>query len=421
LTARLQELRAAAIVTIQQALWGSKELLARMCLLAWLACSRGRVWRRAAMHVATGMHQHSLLATAWRCWVLHSRWRSHLQLLQARMVLRCAFRRWVAEVQAAQSVDAGLCHRAVQLPRVFAAWRSHTKETARLLLLGEQCRRLLTCRLSQRALAAWRCRAAANRASRVRLAQADAAWAGSLKRLVLVSWGRVARRKAAHRELLRQAAGHMASRCVGSCFLAWKSNSTHWQMAVQYHAARPLQVVLQAWRQHHQQECCRMAVLEEVSRLPAAALLRACFCSWAAPWLAVAANRQRLLERLAVSHRKTCLMRHTIASWQELLIGRTGEHWHSLHAASCESRRTALQQLAFGGWQGWVQLEVRKRQRLDAAAAFLTAARLRRQLGWWRQWRDDIVCRRVQVGLRWVGKVQRGGRSDWGLCVSFFE
>ncbi|KAL4855992.1 hypothetical protein ACK3TF_003437 [Chlorella vulgaris] len=55
----------------------------------------------------------------------------------------------------------------------------------------------------------------------------------------------------------------MASRCVGLCFLAWKRMAAHWQMAVQYHAARGLQVVLQAWRQHHQQERCRMAVLEE--------------------------------------------------------------------------------------------------------------------------------------------------------------
>jgi hypothetical protein len=66
LVQRLQGLRQAAAVTIEQALFGNEEQLAKMCLLSWRVRVRCRAERRDSVHLAARLRRCGLLGAAWR-------------------------------------------------------------------------------------------------------------------------------------------------------------------------------------------------------------------------------------------------------------------------------------------------------------------------------------------------------------------
>lgn len=66
LVRRLRQLRAAAVLTIEQSLWGSPEQLAKMCLRCWHFRSQRSSQLRDGMHLAARLHGYGLLTAAWR-------------------------------------------------------------------------------------------------------------------------------------------------------------------------------------------------------------------------------------------------------------------------------------------------------------------------------------------------------------------
>jgi hypothetical protein len=71
---RLCQLRAAAVTTIEQALFGGREQLTRMCLRAWRHAAERRRQLRSAARLLARLQRFNLLSTAMQGWeaCLHS-------------------------------------------------------------------------------------------------------------------------------------------------------------------------------------------------------------------------------------------------------------------------------------------------------------------------------------------------------------
>ena len=66
LVRRLEALRQAAAVTIEQALFGSQEQLGKMCLLSWRLRASSQAQHRDSMHLAARLQRCGQLGAAWR-------------------------------------------------------------------------------------------------------------------------------------------------------------------------------------------------------------------------------------------------------------------------------------------------------------------------------------------------------------------
>ena len=338
-----------------------------------------------------------------------------MQSLQPRLVLAIALRRWEAAVSAAQADDGSLCYRAVQLPRVFAAWRQQAWRQAELRARGEQCLHALARRWRHRLLLAWQQWAASKAGARSKLLQASARRAACTKREALAEWCRLLQRKAAQREQWQQAearwivtmsraafcrwrrlagaarlsAGWRVAYLLRQAFGSWRQHAKRkaaaaasWRLAVRLHYLRQLWAGLAAWQQHHRRRQHKQQRLQAMRQDCQARLLRRCLAAWRGPFLA-AAHIRHAKQQLAADHRRDRLLQLSLAPWHGpfLVAARQRRSLQRTAAAFCAAQ---LQRKAWMGWQAWQERQVGKRQHGAAAQAALQPARLRSVLAAWR-------------------------------------
>lgn len=386
----------------------------------------------------------------WRLWI---GWQRHLlrlqaglQALQPRLVVALALRHWLAGIAAAQADDGATCYRALQLPRVFTAWRQRALHSQQLQLRGEWCRRLLACRCWRNVLLAWMRWAAGKRDSRARMRQVAERHASLRQRAVLAAWQRYAQLKGMQHEQGLQAAAHMAAWLAGKTLHSWRRwaglrhaggrwrrryllqhtfagwrqraagkarQEERWRIAVRHRYLCLLWSGLEGLRVHHQRQQQKQQALQAMRLRYRAVLLLRCLQAWGGPFLA-AARQQRTNQQAAVARAGRLLLAPVLAAWRGPWMAAARQRRARLQVADSH-RAAALLNLAWRGWLKWRGGQEDKRERLAAAQALLRPGRLHRLLAAWRGWHAKSVLQRRQVdggcGLcllfRWASAVPR--------------
>jgi hypothetical protein len=436
---RLRELRRAAEVTIQQALWGSREQVAKMCLRAWLAGTRRAAQLRASCSRAARVRCLSLLAAAWHAWCQRLALKRHLaqlhlavHTLQRRLMLNCAVRRWQAVLHASQAADASMCYRALHLPRTFSAWMRHTQHKAQLIAQTEVCQALLARSRRRQALAFWRGWAGRKAAARERRHQICAAWLARSKQHILASWRQAVQRKTSRRMQRQRAEAHKGARVVRAALLLWwriagaRRMSTHWrccfllcgafsswrqrtqqavskaarwQLTVRHRYLSHLHMALAAWREAHLRQRQKQERLQVMQHHWQLMLLRSSWKLWAGGCLSGAA-RATMLERAATHHSRR-LMYLCVRQWRGPFLLASRQRRLLLRTADAQHVAAVLRR-ALGAWQAWCDLQsCDRRQQAQAAAQLLRCAQLHSLLAAWQQQHVEMLEQNAQV-LAWV-------------------
>lgn len=340
-------------------------------------------------------------------------------------------------MHAAQADDASLCHRAVQLPRAFAAWRRLAQAQAHLRRLGEACQQASQCRQRRSMLTAWRLWAGGKRAAQAKRSQAAHHFAARTAQAVLTAWRQAAASRAARRQQQLEAAAHRALRCLAvvfgrwhrwatlhrhaagahalhllrSTFGAWRgeacrkaAKAARLRLAVRQHYLQRLWAGWAAWQQHHRQQEQKQRRLDSMCSHREAVLLRSCLAAWLGPFCA-AARSKRAAAELAEQHCTSQLLRLVLAAWRGPFLA----HVRIAAAAAARANRfrsAALLRCSLAAWQIWRDQREEKRQRLEAARALLRPGRLSRMLLAWRH-----VCA-AKASLRW----QVSSKEEAGFC-----
>ncbi|KAL4433933.1 hypothetical protein ABPG75_000374 [Micractinium tetrahymenae] len=431
---RLRDRQSAAAVAIQHALYGSDERLAGMCLEGWRWHAARKAQLREDGHLADRLRRFGLLGAAWRGWQLWLGWQRHLHrvharvhALEPRLLAALALRRWQAGVVAAQAQDGAACYRAVQLPRLFLAWRQRAQRIQEVRLQAEWCQRLLACRRRRAALLAWRRWAAGRRATQIKVHQMEDRRLFLRQHAVLAAWRGYAQVKALQRDQLQQAGAHCAARVchlalqrwrrwaglrhaggrwrrrrvLQRAFGGWRQRAAakaqwaeRWRMAVRHCYLRLLWSGLEGLRQHHQRRQQKQRRQQAMHRRYQVALLRYCLQAWSGPFLAATRHR-RAKQQAAEGMACRLLLTPVIASWRGPFLTAARQRRSRLQAAD-RHRAARLQHSAWVGWLEWQERREYKRQHVAAAQALLQPGRLRRLLAAWRSWHAKAVLRGCQ-------------------------
>lgn len=369
-------------------------------------------------------------------WVLAWAWRRHLrrlatnlQALQPRWWLLHSLHRWQGAVWESQADDGRVCHRALQLPRAFAAWQDLVRRLAAQRQQAELCWRTLQRGRQRAALEWWHAWAAAKAARQAKL-EAAAAWAASRsRRSALLAWCAAAAGKATRRRQQQAAAAHHACQLQQRPFRAWRrwacvrrmggrwrqlnllrcafggwrwraqhqaTKTERWRLAVRHRYLRQLWAAWSAWQQHCQQRQLKAQRLEAMRRHRHCTLLRACLAAWAGPFLAAARAGKAQL-RLADSHRSSRLLRGALAAWRGPFLA--GARRRRQRKLTAECHHTAwLMRSAWLHWHAWLARRAEKQEQLEAARALLRPGRLRRALLAFRRGCAAAALQRHQVG-----------------------
>ena len=381
---------------------------------------------------ACSRHHHPCRWLIWCCWREHLR-RLHatMRALRPRLVLACTLRRWQAAVWAAQADDGSICHRALQLPRSFAAWRQQAHRQAELRWTGEQCQRLLAYNQQHRVLAAWRQRAVYKQAACGKQEQAAAAWMARLRRIALIGWRKAAQRKAACRAQRQQAETHWSLRMAGAALRSWHQvaslrrmscdwhpcylligafgswrqlaqrtarEAARWRSAVRHFYLRQLRAGLEGFMHHHHRRQQKEQRLRAMRQYHLARMLRCCLGGWAGPSLA-AARSKRAKQQQASEHLSRRVLQLVVTAWGGPFLTAARQR-RQLQQAADSWRATRLLHKAWLCWQGRVEQQAEHRQQVAAAMVLLRPARLRTLLAAWRRCHLGLVWRRTQVGAK---------------------
>lgn len=394
----------------------------------------------------------------WRLWLA---WQHHLgglhavlHAMQPRLAAALALRRWLAGVAVAQAANGAICHRALQLPRVFAAWRLRALRSQELRLQAEWCQRLLACRRRRGALLAWRRWAAGRRDAQQSVHQLAERRAFLRKQAVFAAWKRHSQLKAAQREHQLLAAAHCTAwlqcatlqrwrrwaglrHCGGRwrrrhmlqrAFCSWRQRAAakaqqaeRWRMAVRHCYLSLLWAGLRGLRLHHQRRRHKQWRLENMRQCYRAALLRRFLEAWSGPFL-TAARQRRVKHQAAAAMARRLLLAPVMAAWHGPLLAAARRQRSILQAA--DSHHAAC--LVSFAWRSWLQWQERQRgkwQRLAAVHALLRPGRMRRLLAAWRSWHAESVLQSRHVrGSAWgVLACKRVGPGGGGASVGLFR
>ncbi len=371
-------------------------------------------------------------------WLLWWAWQKHLQRLHAvlqdlqpRICLALAFRRWQLAIWAAQADDASLCHRAVQLPRAFGAWRGQAQAQAQLRRMGDECWLGLLQKRRRAVLAAWRRWAAGKWAARAQQQAAEAHFVACSAHAALHVWRLAAATKAARRQRQEQAAAHWAQRRLALVFARWlrwacqrrrapdarplyllrrtfgawrqetarkAGKAARLRLAVRQHYLRQLWAGWAAWRQHCERRGQKQQHLEAMRQYRGAVLLRQYLAAWHGPFLA-SARSKRAAAQLAERHAACQLLRQAVAAWCGPFMLQARQQ-QALQLRADKFRAAILLRSALVGWGLWCMQREEKRQQLErqqlvTARLLLRPGHLRRLLLAWRS-----VCA-SKARLRW--------------------
>lgn len=400
-TRRLRGLRHAAHVTIQQALWGSQEQVAKMCLLAWRAAARRAAQLRASCSQAARMRRLGPQAAAWRAWRRRMTWQRHaahafraMLALRRRLALGSAVRRWQAALHASQANDAGMCYRALHLQRTFAAWAQHTRHRAKLSARLEAHQALLARNHRRRALTFWRGWACSQAAARERQEQALAAWLARGKRWALAAWRQAVRCRVARRMQLQRAEVHRRARRARAALTVWWRTACSLRMSTHWRSCSLLCSTFAAWQRCRQRAVGRAAQWQQAAGHRHSRHVRKALAAWqrAHRLLGQLQERMEILQR----RRQHALLRRSWERWAGSCTPAEVKAAGLARAAAHNARR--LQRLSLGQWRGPFLLAARQRRRLLHGADVQHAAvLLRRALGALQAWADLCDERRQQA------------------------
>lgn len=381
----------------------------------------------------TGFPLDAIPPASIRRWLLRCARQRNLRRLQAtlqdlrpRIWMAVALRRWQAAVWAAQADDASLCHRAVQLPRAFAAWRHQAQVQVQLRRMGDECRQALVRRRRHALLAAWQRWADGKQAARAAQQRAAAHFATHTALAVLAAWRLAVAAKAARREQQVQAAAHWDQWRIRAVFARWRrwaalrrrapeartlyllshtfgawrqeaarksAKAARLRLAVRQHYLRQIWAGWAAWQQHHRRQQQKRQRLDAMRQYCGAVLVRHCLAAWRGPCLA-AARSKRASVQLAGRHAAGRLLRLALAAWRGPFMAQARQQ-QALQRRADKFRAAILLQRAVTAWCLCCMRRAEKRQRLGAACALLRPGRLRRLLVAWRR-----VCA-IRTRLRW--------------------